>query len=74
MDITKIVVASVALVLSGWSLYEADSSSRTLQRPEVMHRSAADEHHGELLTGLGHARGRLAELEVHLGPTGIAEV
>ncbi len=43
MDIAKMVVASVALVLSGWSLYEADSSSRTLQRPEVMHRSAADE-------------------------------
>ncbi len=43
MDIAKIVVASVALIVSGWSLYEADNSSRTLQRPEVMHRSAADE-------------------------------
>jgi len=43
MDIAKIGVASLALVLSGWSLYEAGSSSRTLQRPEVLHRSAADE-------------------------------
>ncbi len=43
MDTTKIVVASVALILSGWSLYEADSSARTLQRPEVTHRSVAEE-------------------------------
>jgi hypothetical protein len=32
MDITKIAVASVALVLSGWSLYEANASAQTLQR------------------------------------------
>ena len=43
MDITKIVVASVALVLSGWSFYEANSSSQVLQRPEVTHRSVAEE-------------------------------
>jgi hypothetical protein len=43
MDITKIAVASVALVLSGWSLYEANASAQTLQRPEVTHRSAAAE-------------------------------
>jgi len=43
MDITKIVIAAVALVLSGWSLYEANASAQTLQRPEITHRSAAEE-------------------------------
>jgi hypothetical protein len=43
MDIRRIAVASVALLLSGWSLFEAGRSSRTLQRTEVRHRSAADE-------------------------------
>jgi len=43
MDIRRIAVASVALLLSGWSLFEAGRSTRTLQRTEVRHRSAADE-------------------------------
>jgi hypothetical protein len=41
MDIGKVVAASLALGLSSWSLYEAGSLSRTLQRPELQHRSAA---------------------------------
>src|SRR5262252_5795730 len=40
MDIRRIAIASVALLLSGWSLFEAGRSSRTLQRTEVHHRSA----------------------------------
>jgi len=43
MDIRRIAIASVALLLSGWSLFEAGRSSRTLHRPEIQHRSAADE-------------------------------
>lgn len=43
MNITKLAAASFALLLSGWSLYEAGRSSRMLQRPEIRHRSAADE-------------------------------
>src|SRR5262249_56960341 len=43
MDIRRIAIASIALLLSGWSLFEAGRSTRTLQRTEVRHRSAADE-------------------------------
>jgi hypothetical protein len=42
MHIGKVVAASLALGLSSWSLYEAGSLSRTLQRPELQHRSAAE--------------------------------
>jgi len=43
MDIRRIAIASIALLLSGWSLFEAGRSTRTLQWTEVRHRSAADE-------------------------------
>jgi hypothetical protein len=42
MQISK-VAASVALLLSGWTLFEAGRSSQTLWRPEIRHRSTADE-------------------------------
>jgi hypothetical protein len=43
MVMTKLAAASAALLLSGWSLYEAGRSSRALHQSQIRHRSAEDE-------------------------------
>lgn len=43
MDVARVIIASIALVFSGWCFYDAQSSSQMLHRSEGRYRSAEEE-------------------------------
>ncbi len=43
MDVARVIIASIALVFSGWCVYDAQSSSQMLHRSEGRYRSAEEE-------------------------------
>lgn len=43
MQVAKVIIASAALLSSGWCVYDAQSMSRAFRQPQARHRSVEDE-------------------------------